>query len=235
MKPPVLPTDKEIEALIREQIGKRTDVPKTCANCVRWIEKVQFYPVNNKVSPFYMTCGHHKSEVSQIVELTKKNLLEELTECKKIEYLMSLALSLAEMTVTVAHDVEARVQKQKKREKDKDSRCALRKDLDLCDALSDVYSNIAEHMRQIERDYNFYIQPFFTRAFTDKDGKYDVENSDKFTSDKGEFIELLLKYSKVCFLNEENVVTVFDCLDGLHNDQYFPLTEKDMRHFHVNI
>ena len=235
MKPPVLPTDKEIEALIQEQMGKRADVPSTCANCVRWIKEVQFCPVNNKVSPFYMTCNHHKHEVTQIIELTKKNLLEELTECKKIEYLMSIALSLAEMTVTVAHDVEARVEKQRKREKDKESRAALRHDLNLCDALNDVYSKIAEHMRQIERDYNYYIQPYFTKAFTGKEGKYDVENSDKFTSDKGEFIELLLKYCKACFLNEENVTKVFDCLDSLKNDQYFPLTEKDMNHYHVTL
>ena len=235
MKAPVLPTDKEIEALIQEQMGKRNDVPKSCSNCVKWIKDISYCPVNNKVSPFYMTCTHHKSEVSHIIELTKKNLLEELTECKKIEYLMSVALSLSEMTTTVVQDVETRVKKQRDSRKEKDDKSALKKDLNLCEAMLTAFENIAENLRKIERDYNYYVQPYINRAFTERDGTYDADNSDKFSSDKGEFIEMLLKYHKGCFLNDANAKKVFECLDSLENDQYFPLTEKDMNHYHVEI
>lgn len=238
MEAPVLPSDKELEELIRqtqESIPDFKKVPKACMNCMNWIPEVTYCPINDKLSPGYMVCNHHKSKVQHLVEIIKKRMLEDATENKKIEYLLSVALSLAEMTAKVFTNVESRVKKMRDAEKDSLTRSALKKDLDLCETMEDAYDNIAESLREAEKQYNLYVLPHYAKAFKTKDGKFDVVNSDKFTSDSGEFIEMLLKYHKGCFLNDANSKKVFDCLDGLENDQYFPLTEKDMNQFHVEI
>lgn len=234
MKPPVLPSREEVTALARQQYDDR-GVAKACANCIHWVREQQFCPINNKMSPAFMTCAKHESELTHIVNTAMKVLEIEATESKKIEYLLSTALSLADMTMTVLGDLETRIKKQRDREKDSRGKSALKKDLNLCEELDSAYEKIAEHIGKIEQQYNFYVQPQFNRAFKRDDGKYDVENHDKFKSDVGEFVKVLLKYCRGCFLNEGNVTKVFDCLDSLKNDQYFPLTEKDIEHYTVKI
>lgn len=235
MKPPVLPSDSEIEALVRAELAKRDDAPKACVNCSHWFREEKFCPINRKRTEAFMFCNHHIGEVDALVQITKRHLLEDATENKKIEYLLSTALSLAEMTVTMMHDVEARIKRQRAKEKDKRDRGALKKDLNLCADIEGAYDKIAEFLRKAEQQYDFYVQPHFTAAFTKKDGEYNIKDSDNFNHDKGEFIQMLLKYCKGCFLNEENSEKVFACLDSLENDQYFPLTEKDIDHYKVRL
>ena len=238
MKAPILPSDKEIEKMVRdaqESIPDFQKMPKACANCVRWIPELMYCPALDKQSPGYMVCGRHMSKVQHLVEIIKKKMLEDATENKKIEYLLSVALSLAEMTVKVFTNVESRVKKMRDAEKDSVTRSGLKKDLDLCEKLENAYEEIAKCLRDAEKQYDMYVLPHYAYAFKTEDGKYDVENSDKFNSDSGEFIEMLLKYHRGCFLNEANTKIVFDCLDSLENDQYFPLTDCDINHFHVEI
>lgn len=235
MKPPVLPSDSEIEALVRAELAKRNDAPRACVNCSHWFREERFCPINRKRTEAFMLCNHHKDEVDALVEITKRRLLEDATESKKIDYLLSTALSLAEMTVTMIHDVEKRLKKQRSKEEDKLNRVLLKRDLNLCEDLEGAYSNIAEFLRKAEQQYVFYVQPHFDDAFTKKNGEYNIKDSDNFNHDKGEFIQMLLKYCKGCFLNEENSQKVFACLDSLENDQYFPLTEKDIDHYKVRL
>lgn len=238
MKAPILPPDREIEEMIRksqESIPDFKKVPKACMNCIRWIPEVQYCPVLDKKQMGYMVCGQHLSKVQHLVEIVKKKMLEDATENKKIEYLLSVALSLAEMTVRVFTNVESRVKKMRDNETDSKIRSALKKDLDLCERLENAYDTIADCLRNAEKQYDMYVLPHYAYAFKTKDGEYNSEDSDKFSSDSGEFIEMLLKYHRGCFLNEENTKKVFECLDNLKNDEYFPLTEKDINHFHVEI
>lgn len=234
MKPPVIPTDKEIEALVIKELANRDDAPKACINCTNWIKEAQFCPINRKQSPAYMTCAHHKSEVRNLVEIAKRFLLEDATENKKIEYLLSTGLALADMTMKVMADVESRVAKQREKEPDPRIKSYLKKDLDMCEEIENAYDAIKQKIHEIENQFNFYVQRHFDRAFK-KDGKFDEVNHTKFHSDTGEFIELILKYQKACFLNEKNTNEIFSCIDNLENDQYFPLTEKDINHYNVKM
>lgn len=238
MKPPVIPTDKEIEELIREtqkNIPDYQKVPKSCGNCNRYISELQYCPLHDKRYAAFMVCNNHQSKVQHLIERVRSRMLENATENKKIEYLISIALSFSEMAISVTQDAEARIKKQRDEEEDSVTKSALKKDLNLCEALETAYTNIAENLRKIDRDYCYYIAPYMKKAFTKKDGTYDVVNNDKFTSDQGEFIELILKYNKACFLNEKNSNLVFGLLDSLENDQYFPFNEKDMNHYHIEI
>lgn len=234
MKPPVLPSRDEIMALAKEQYTERNE-PKACSNCIHWDRNTTYCPINKKTSPAFMTCARHDTELNNIVDIAMRALEFEATESKKIEYLLSTALSLADMTMTVMGDLEVRIKKQRAREKDSRGKSALKKDLNLCETVDGAYNKIAELIGKIEQQYNFYVQPQFDKAFKTKDGKYDVENHDKFKSDIGEFVKVLLKYCKGCFMNDKNVVKVFDCLNGLENDQYFPLTEQDINHYSVKL
>lgn len=232
MKPPQIPSDKEIEALAQEMVGARDDAPKMCANCSSWIREASFCPVNNKVSPGYMTCMHHRTRLDEVIRIARNYLMRHAVENKKIELILSVALSCANMTMALMADVERRVKAQRKEEKDSRDRNLLKKDLDMCDSIENAYDNIAELIRQIEQQFDFYVQPHYNRVFS-KDGKYDVENLDKFSSDTGEFIEVLLKYVRVAYKNPGNVETMHRTLDSLENDQYYPLEKSDIRHFRL--
>lgn len=234
MKPPVIPSDAEIEKEVREQLAKRDDAPKCCANCVKWIREAQFCPVNRKQSPAFMTCNYHESEIRNLVEITKRILMQEATENKKIEYLLSTGLAFADMTIKVIADVEKRVKKQREKETDPRVKSFLKKDMNLCEEVSNAYEIIKTKIHEIEQQFNFYVQPYFDKAFK-HEGNYDIENSDKFNSDTGEFIINNLEYQRCCFLNEDNVRAIANFMAGLKNDQYFPLTKKDIAHYNVEM
>lgn len=234
MKPPVIPTDKEIEELIQQQYAKKNDAPKCCGNCAEWIREASYCPINRKQSPAFMTCQHHKSEVKNLIELTKRFLLEDATENKKIEYLLSTALAFADMTMKVIADVESRVKKQRDKEPDPRVKSFLKKDLDMCDSIEDAYGVIKDKIHEIEQQFEWYVQPYFTMAFK-KEGKFDEENHTKFHSDTGEFIINNLEYQQCCFLNEDNVKAIREFYATLKNDQYFPLTKKDIYHYNVEM
>lgn len=234
MKPPVIPTDREIEELIRQQYAKRDNAPKCCGNCANWIREASYCPINRKQSPAFMTCNYHKAEVKNLIEITKRFLLEDATENKKIEYLTSTALAFADMTMKVMADVESRVKKQREKETDPRIKSLLKKDLDMCEKVEEAYKTIAEKIHEIEQQFEWYVQPYFNMAFK-KDGKFDEENHTKFHSDTGEFIINNLEYQRVCFLNEDNVRAIREFTASLHNDQYFPLNDKDINHYNVEM
>ena len=181
-----------------------------------------------------MTCQHHKNEVKNLIEITKRFLLEDATENKKIEYLLSTALAFADMTMKVIADVESRVKKQRDKEPDPRVKSFLKKDLDMCDSIEDAYGVIKDKIHEIEQQFEWYVQPYFTMAFK-KEGKFDEENHTKFHSDTGEFIINNLEYQQCCFLNEDNVKAIREFYATLKNDQYFPLTKKDIYHYNVEM
>lgn len=166
--------------------------------------------------------------------MTKRYLLDDATENKKIEYLLSTGLALADMTIKVMADVETRVMKQREKEPDQRIRGYLKKDLDMCDEIQNAYKTIKDKIHEIEQQFNFYVQRYFDKAFK-TEGKFNEVNHTKFHSDTGEFIQVLLKYQRACYLNEDNVNAIFDFVDSLSNDQYFPLTSKDIAHYDVKM
>ena len=237
MKPPVLPSDKEIEELVRETQKNLPDfknAPKACVNCASWIPEYQYCPINDKQSPGYMVCNHHKTIVKHLVEIAKKNLLWDATECKKIQYLMSSAFAYADMTMKVIADMERRVNKQREGSTDGRERNLLKRDTDMCEAFEGAFKVIKQKIREIEQQYEWYVQPYFNKAFKDEEG-YDTKNGDLFNSDTGEFIINNLVYQRCCYKNEENTKKIAEFMSSLKNDQYFPLTDKDISHYSVKL
>lgn len=233
MKPPQIPSDKEIEALAIEIMGEKDDSPKMCANCSNWLKEATYCPTNKLTTLGYMTCAHHKPKMDEVIRIAKNYLMQHAEENKKIELILSAALSCANMTMTLMADAERRVKAQREAESDARDRSLLKKDLDLCESIGKAYGKIAELIRQIEQQFDFYVQPHYNKVFS-KNGKYDVENMDKFSSDTGEFIEVLLKYIKVSYKNTENMEAVHNLLDSLENNQYFPLEKNDIKHYRFN-
>lgn len=233
MKPPEIPSRAEIEALVKQQYNNKK-VPKACANCNHWIKEYTFCPKLNKTSPAYMTCHLHESKIDHFVNATMKFLLDDATENKKIEYLLSAGLACADMTMKIFSDIEKRVEKKREGETEKRERYLLKKDINMCEDINNAYEVIAEKFHEIDEQFYTLVQPYFNRVFR-KDGKYDTENDDKFNSDTGEFIILLLKYIKKCYKNDINSKSVHQHIDSLDNDQYCPLDDKDINHYNVTI
>jgi hypothetical protein len=233
MRPPELPSRAEVEALVRQQYEER-DVAKACANCSHWIREYSFCPILNKTSPAFMHCNQHESEVSHIVNVTMRNMLEDATECKKIQYLQSAGYAYADMTMKVLADMERRVDKQREASNDSRERNLLKRDLTMCENFEKAYGVIKEKIREIEQQYEWYIMPYFNLAFTDG-GKYNETDSDLFNSDTGEFIINNLEYQRCCYKNEENAQKINEFMSNLKNDQYFPLDNDDINHYSVKI
>lgn len=234
MRPPEKPNRAKVEARVREQYEER-NVAKACANCVHWVREHSFCPKLNKMSPAYMNCHLHESEISHIVNAAMQHLMEEATEEKKIQYLQSAAFAYADMTMKVMADIERRVKRQREKETDSKVRSLLKRDLNMCEAFEKAYGVIKDKIKEIEKQYEWYVMPYFNLAFKKKDGKYNYEESDLFNSDTGEFIMNNLEYQRCCYQNQENVLSIRNYMKGLKNDHYFPLDDNDINHYNVEL
>lgn len=232
MRPPQIPSDKEIEALALQMLEDKQDAPKMCSNCTNWIDTAAYCPINKKMTMAYMTCSHHRTKLDEVIRIAKNSLMRHEVENKKIELILSAAWSCANMTMVLMADAERRVKAQRDVETDSRDRNLLKKDLDMCQTVEKAYDKITELIRKIEQQFDFYVQPYYNKVFS-KDGKYDVENLDKFSSDTGEFIELLLEYIRVAYKNTDNMEAVHSFLHSLKNDQYYPLEENDIKHYRL--
>lgn len=233
MRSPEIPSRAEVEALVRQQYEEK-NVAKACSNCVHWIKEHSFCPKLNKISPAFMCCHLHESEITHIVNSAMEHLMKEATEEKKIQYLQSAAFSYADMTMKVMADIESRIKKQREREKDSRIKNLLKRDLNMCEAFENAYAEIKKKIHEIEQQYEWYVMPYFNLAFK-KDGEYNELEGDLFNSDTGEFIVNNLEYQRCCYLNQDNVHSIRNHMAGLKNDHYFPLDDKDINHYSVII
>ena len=160
-------------------------------------------------------------------------LKAEQTECEKIENLLALAITCANLTTCLIEDFERRTRKLYDREKEKRTKQLLRKDLTMGEDMDKAMKAIEEHLRKIDQQYRFYIQPRIDYMFTGKDKKYNVEKSDQHLNNSLEFGRLFINFTRKCIGNGANSDKVFALLDSLENDNPYGLTEADAEHYRL--
>lgn len=259
-----LPSEEQLRKEIREALDANPRY-KQCINC-RHFDKVTSECGNNgrKVMPYVPACNSYDTNEEMLIRETIKELRSQAMECEKIEFLLAMALTSANMTTLFIEDFERRVKGAYRREKAKsDSRkekALLKKDLDLAQQMDRAFKNIenclekmkdnyydiiSQYVEMIEGDlskveslYRHYIQSHVDKIFK-KTGEYNVEASDNFQADAGEFATLLLEFARVAHHNKSNADKVYEVMrdmtnensDGLPNT--FCLDNKDIAHYRL--
>lgn len=259
-----IPSEEQLRQEIRDTLKQNPNF-KRCLNC-RHLCKVtsECDLYHRKMMPYTPACRHHDTDEEMLVRQTVRELSEQARECEKIEFLLAMALTSANMTTLFIEDFERRVKGAYRREKVKaDSRkekTLLKKDLDLAEQMDNAFKGItqclermkdyylhsvSEYVEKIDGDlgkveslYRHYIQSHVDKIFK-KTGEYNVEASDCFHSDAGEFATLLLEFARVAHHNKENADEVYEVMRRMNNENSdglpntFCLDDKDIAHYRL--
>lgn len=179
-----------------------------------------------------MYCPSHEFKTEKLERDTMEYLKAEQIECEKIENLLALAITCANLTTCLIEDFERRTRKLYDREKEKRTKQLLRKDLTMGEEIDKAMKSIEEFLRKIDQQYRFYVQPRIDWMFT-KNGKYDVKLSDGHLNNSLEFGRLFINFTRKCIGNGANSDKVFALLDSLENDNPYGLTEADAEHYRL--
>lgn len=239
---PTLPSEEQLIKEIRETI-KANPQFKKCINCAHFNKVThECAKMKRRVLPYVPGCNFYVANEEMLLKETVKNLHEQARECEKIEFLLAMALTAANMTTLFIEDFERRVRAAYRREKAKEQtrreKALLKKDLDLAEQMDDAFKGIKtcmenvqsnyfglleQYVGKIEADlekseslYRHYIQSHVDKIFK-KQGQYNTEASDCFHSDAGEFATLLLEFARAAHHNKENMEAIFSMLQSMEN------------------
>lgn len=188
--------------------------------------------------PYVPGCNHYDTAEDMLVRKTIEELTAQARECEKIEFLLAMALTSANMTSLFIEDFERRVKAVYKREKEKGSKSNIRKDLDLAEQMDKAFVKIEDHLTKIEQQYRFYIQSHVDKIFK-KNGVYNVKAHDQFHADAGEFATFLLEMARVSHHNQDNAEELYERMRQMRNynpteeDNTFCLDDNDIEHYRL--
>ena len=209
---------------------ERMNVARACENCCLWNPRESKCTRTNSITMKFMFCPSHEFETESIARKAQRDLEEQLEESKKIEALLALSATTACSTTCFIEDMERKMKRFYKAEKDKRTKSLLKKDLDMAEQMDKAFEQIEYHLKEIEKQYNFYVQPWIDKLFSEN-GKLAVDKSDAHLNNSFEICRLLGKFVKACIGHKENYDAVFELLDKLENPAPYPLTDKDFDHY----
>lgn len=233
-----IPTDEQIRQEIHQTIEANPKF-KQCINCIHYNRVTSMCDEKHmKMYPYVPGCNSYDTAEELLLRKAKEELTAQARECEKIEFLLAMALTSANMTSLIIEDFERRVKTVYKREKGKEKAGHLRKDLDLAEQMDKAMKRIEGFLEKIEQQYRFYIQSHLDKIFK-KEGVYNVEAHDQFHSDAGEFATFLLEMARVAHHNQSNADKVYEFMHTLRNlnvkdeDNTFCLDDKDIAHYRL--
>lgn len=233
-----IPTDEQIREELHQALNSDPRL-KNCANCTHYNEvSGECAKLKKTFSRYMYGCKFHITKEEELIAIARENLIAQARECEKIEFLLAMALTSANMTTLFIEDFERRVKTLHKKEKEKSVKGNLRKDLDLADQMEGAFNKIYGFLEKIEQQYRFYIQSHLDKIFK-KEGVYNVRSHDQFHSDAGEFATFLLEMARVAHHNQDNAYDVYEFMRKMRNyntkdeDNTFCLDDKDIQHYRL--
>lgn len=238
-----LPSDEQIVGEIRETIENNPKF-KQCINCVHYNPVTSICDISKrKMYPYVPGCQNYDTAEEMLLRRTKQELTAQARECEKIEFLLAMSLTAANMTSLFIEDFERRVKtvyQREKNSKDKAGRTKnnLRKDLDLATQMDNALGKIEHHLGEIEKQYRHYIQSHVDKIFM-KHGVYNDKAHDQFHADAGEFATFLLELARVAHHNRDNADELYDRMKEMLNrnpteeDNTFCLDDDDIKHYRL--
>lgn len=228
-----LPSKEKVKSEILKELDQR-DVPRMCSNCVTWNRANSRCPKhNNMITQSFMTCPGHEFKTEKLEREAMEYLKDEAVECEKIENLLALAITCANLTTCLLEDFENRTKRLHVKETDRRTKLLLRKDLTMGETMIKAFKTIDDLLHKVDSQYRFYVQPEIDRMLTGKDKKCNVEKYDQHLNNSLEFGRLFIQFTRKCIGNKENRDKVFDLLDNMVNDQPYGLTEQDAEHYRL--
>lgn len=231
-----------------EQIGEELDKAlegnpnlRMCINCVHFDRVTSFCEQTRaKMMPYVPGCAGkwYITAREYLIEKALAELKAQAKECDKIEFLLAMSLTCANMTTMMIEDFERRVKAFYKKEKEKGTKSNLRKDLDLANQMDRAMKNIGQHLEKIEQQFRFYIQTHLDKIFL-KNGIYNVEGHDQLLSDSGEFAALLFEFARVAHHNRDNADEIYERMRQMRNynpgkdENTFCLDDEDIKHYRL--
>lgn len=239
---PTLPSEEQLLKEIRETLQANPQFRK-CINCAHFNGVThECEKMHRRMLPYVPGCNLYVTNEEMLLKETVKSLNEQARECEKIEFVLAMALTSANMTTLFIEDFERRVKGAYKKEKAKaqarKEKALLKKDLDLAEQMKGGFKNIkvslekvkdsyaeilGQYVSLIEKDlakmesvYRHYIQSHVDKIFK-KGDSYNTEASDNFHSDAGEFATLLLEFARASHHNKENMDAIFGMLHSMQN------------------
>lgn len=139
---PNIPTEEQIRKELHDTLDKDPKL-KCCSNCVYYSLVAGYCSKIDKTFPKYMYgCKHYITAEEKLIAKAREELKAQARECEKIEFLLAMALTSANMTTLFIEDFERRVKAVHNREKERTTRGHLRKDLDLADQMKKAMKGI---------------------------------------------------------------------------------------------
>lgn len=236
-----LPTEETLREEIRATIAENPHF-RQCINCCHFSGVTNICDISNrKIYPYVPACSHYETAEERLLRKTIEDLTAQARECEKIEFLLAMSLTAANMTSLFIEDFERRVKtvyQREKKSKDKAGRSKnnLRKDLDLATQMDNALGKIDHHLGEIEKQYRHYIQSHVDKIFK-KHGVYNDKAHDQFHADAGEFARFLLELARVAHYNRDNADELYDRMKEMLNrnpteeDNTFCLDDKDINHY----
>lgn len=231
-----------------EQVGEELDKTlegnpelKQCINCVKFNRVTSFCEQTQmKMMPYVPGCAGKWFITARdyLIEKAMQQLKSDAKECDKIEFLLAMALTSANMTTLIIADFERRVNAFYRKEKERGTKSNLRKDLDLADQMGRAMKNISQHLGKIEQQFRFYVQTHLDKIFK-KNGIYNAKGYDQLMSDSGEFAVFLFELARVAHHNPDNAEKVYDLMRELRNtkvgdsDNAFCLDDEDIKRYRL--
>lgn len=213
-----------------ETMMSQMKVARMCENCGRWNPQKSVCTRTGSGTLKFMFCPAHEFETETLARRAQEELKEQLEDSKKIESLLALSVTTACSTSCFVEDMERRMKKFYKAEKDKRVKSLLKKDLDMAEQMDKAFKQIQYHLKEIDKQYQFYVQPWQDKLFSEN-GELKVDRSDAHLNNSFEICKLVGKFVKGCIGHKENYDKVFELLDTLVNPAQYPLTDKDFDHY----
>lgn len=228
-----LPSKETIKREIDRELEER-NVPRMCSNCVTWDRACSRCPKNNNmITHSFMVCDKHEFKTEKLERESMEYLREEALECEKIENLLALAITCANLTTCILEDFENRTKKLHVKETDRRTKLLLRKDLTMGETMIKAFKTIDGLLHKVDSQFRFYVQPEIYRMLNGKDKQCNVEKYDQMLNNSLEFGRLFIQFTRKCIGNSENRDSVFSLLDSLQNDHPYGLDDKDIEHYRL--
>lgn len=211
-----------------------TTVARMCNNCADWDRNTSRCPIYKKITQSFMFCPSHEFIEERMARQEEEMILVENVEAAATEAILAFALTTATSSSCFLEDFERRTKRFYENEEDGQVKRWLRKDLYIAEEIEGALKKIKEYLREIEKQYRFYIQSNLDKMHT-IDKKFNALRSDAHLRNSMDFNRLLIEFTRKCIGNEENYNKVFAFIDSLENDRPYPLTEKDAQRFKLKM
>ena len=217
-----------VEEAVRETVSVLNNL-KPCKGCIHSNDDCTWcHQCKTKINPYQYGCKHHMTDEEAVRKLAEIEFKKYCNEFAK----MTLDMDVMGYTINAASMILEKIDKELERsynsikEKTDDS---VKKHLDSKknrDRLRKAYAQMRFNANDMRNTFDRYVEYFFTHQFTDEQGKYNVQESDKNLSNSGIITKVIKLFVDRALDNPENAQLIVNFMlslkgSGIYNEKDF--------------